>query len=415
MMKWLISIFSTSYVAAATYNAATVAYSDVSNAVALSTVGDTVVVPAGTVTWTNTLTLTNGITLRGAGAGQTTIYGTGNNLIYFNLSADNPARVTGFSFTNIWDSSYACAVYVLGDYHNGSSGPSTAVRIDHCNFLGGGRTVYFVGQKAYGLVDHCNFTNGMNTVAVQAFDNLSWDEPFGLGTTNAVVVENCVFYQTGLSLGTQVYNEEGARFVVRSNTFIKLGTGDYQFVECHGNQNYYTGTGADYRGCLFGEVYGNTFVGENYRRITYWRSGTILSYNNAFNITNVYEGATLSCIQITDEETHRSSLQPNHCDWPFQDAVTNSYFWGNTLRGTSMTTIDDETGGYCTNGVFVVNTDYWLSDPRTTTTTNRSGAVNVLSGYTPLAYPHPRVTAEDAVVTAATVIGLLSVGTIQSP
>ena len=56
---------------ATTYTAATCQFVDVSNAVALSVSGDTVLVPAGVATWTNVLIINANIQIIGAGIGQT--------------------------------------------------------------------------------------------------------------------------------------------------------------------------------------------------------------------------------------------------------------------------------------------------------------------------------------------------------
>src|SRR6266403_1351347 len=58
---------------AATINAKSVSFTDVASAITLAKEGDLVVVPAGTASWTSTLTITKGITLQGAGNNTTVI------------------------------------------------------------------------------------------------------------------------------------------------------------------------------------------------------------------------------------------------------------------------------------------------------------------------------------------------------
>src|SRR4029077_2112079 len=101
-------------------NAASASIADVTNAVNRAVDGDTVVVPAGTATWTSTLNLGKGITLRG----QTTVVGAGTasptvtdgTVILDNVAIVNGAapliqinanttgnqvfRITGFTFRN---------------------------------------------------------------------------------------------------------------------------------------------------------------------------------------------------------------------------------------------------------------------------------------------------------------------------
>src|ERR1043166_577146 len=59
---------------AATINAATCSTADVQSAITSATTGDTVIIPAGTCTWTSGVTLNKGITVRGAGAGRIIAY-----------------------------------------------------------------------------------------------------------------------------------------------------------------------------------------------------------------------------------------------------------------------------------------------------------------------------------------------------
>src|ERR1700731_4595842 len=76
--------------AGTTIAAKSVSFADVSSAVNLASNGDTVTVPAGTATWTSTLTITKNISLIGAGIGQTIIT---NNVPF------NPGATTVFSLS----------------------------------------------------------------------------------------------------------------------------------------------------------------------------------------------------------------------------------------------------------------------------------------------------------------------------
>src|SRR5437870_2153368 len=58
---------------AATINAASCSQANVNSAITSAVDGDTVIIPAGTCSWTTTLTITKGISLLGAGAGSTVL------------------------------------------------------------------------------------------------------------------------------------------------------------------------------------------------------------------------------------------------------------------------------------------------------------------------------------------------------
>src|ERR1700720_710080 len=57
----------------AVINARSASLADVNSAVASASDGDTVAVPAGSASWTSTLSVTKGITLQGAGSDTTVI------------------------------------------------------------------------------------------------------------------------------------------------------------------------------------------------------------------------------------------------------------------------------------------------------------------------------------------------------
>ena len=88
---------------AAIIPAANPSYAAVSAAVAAAGRGDTVTVPAGSATWSNTLTLTKGISLLGAGRDNLLLTRSGGAAIPINpdstaISNEETIRVDGFTF-----------------------------------------------------------------------------------------------------------------------------------------------------------------------------------------------------------------------------------------------------------------------------------------------------------------------------
>ena len=74
---------------------------DVGAAVAAATDGDTVTIPAGTVTWTSTLTVTKNIQIIGAGEGSTVITENlprANNASLFDISLSHESSAPAYSF-----------------------------------------------------------------------------------------------------------------------------------------------------------------------------------------------------------------------------------------------------------------------------------------------------------------------------
>src|SRR2546428_4626622 len=97
---------SSGQVEAGLINAKSVSLADVTSAVSSAHDGDTVVVPAGTASWTSTLNIKKGITLQGAGNDTTVILddvlrtnaNRGGAIIIISLTPSQSFRLTGFTF-----------------------------------------------------------------------------------------------------------------------------------------------------------------------------------------------------------------------------------------------------------------------------------------------------------------------------
>src|SRR5437763_11310189 len=87
-----------------TITAASPSLSNVATAVSSARDGDTVVIPAGTATWTSGLSIQKAITLQGNGIGNTIIKDGITNvnikLLSFTLVSGKPSRLTGIEFQN---------------------------------------------------------------------------------------------------------------------------------------------------------------------------------------------------------------------------------------------------------------------------------------------------------------------------
>src|SRR6266446_837094 len=140
-------------VEAATINAASPAFAAVNTAIALAANGDTVVIPAGTATWTSSLTIGKAITLQGAGVGQTIIKDglTGTTLLMsWAIPANFASRLTGIEFQDGGRTGGLIIIEFRGSNVNGST-----LRVDHCSFNQIQGTVNF--ETIIGVVDHNDF------------------------------------------------------------------------------------------------------------------------------------------------------------------------------------------------------------------------------------------------------------------
>jgi hypothetical protein len=129
-----ISAFSGAFAQAraATITAKSVSLDDVSSAVRSAKDGDTVEVPPGKATWVGGLTITNAITLRGAGIGKTIILDNlpvDGNIITINTNHGKSYRLTGFE---LGDGSSRPREFGKGCIR--VTGDTKAFRLDHCKF-----------------------------------------------------------------------------------------------------------------------------------------------------------------------------------------------------------------------------------------------------------------------------------------
>lgn len=280
---------------AATINAASPSLTNVAKAVASARDGDTVIIPAGTASWTLGITVTKNITIQG----QTTVNsdnGTANDqtIILDDMLSNNiPAiamspvtgktvRVTGITFKpGTRNTSVNGGIVSLG-----GTTQATAVRLDHCHFIGMHRIVgVFVNSAVYGVIDHNLFENPSiytETILVRMRNwngdtNLAGDKSFAdypwFGTGKFIFIEDNYFRNTsGRPINGAIDADYGARMVIRHNHCY-----DVQ-VQNHGTEHRYRGTRA-------AEVYNNDFHFTNPATVGLGgiRTGVYLYHDNTFS------------------------------------------------------------------------------------------------------------------------------------
>ena len=236
-------------VSAATINAASCSQSSVQAAVNSASDGDTVVIPAGTCTWGASLNLDlsapKALTIIGAGIGSTIINDYG-----FDVTGGNgkPWRISGMTMTG------SAGVSVDGFSKNW--------RIDHIYFdhitgkaSASGRVIFVqptgsgTPDFTAGVIDHCTFdTPSSTSIHIRDFwasgGNSVWNRPLGLGTSDAVFIEDCKF----INPGNAVTDCEGGSYVFRYNQVTN------GFVSSH------DAIVTNLRACRKWEVYNNLFI-----------------------------------------------------------------------------------------------------------------------------------------------------------
>ena len=264
---------------AATIAARTCSRTDVQNAVNIASRGDTVTVPAGSCTWSGTLTITKAIILQGAGK-DSSIIKAGftapnidssnytNFMLYYNPSSiasdsDVMLRITGFTF----DTDYrAAGIYI----RNNSLTPLRKLVIDNNYFPNSwdgnvSRWNYIstirVSGTIYGVI-HSNTISGYPKLAFSGMASNAWNyQTYTHGSADTIYFEDNEIISAGQRYGgttsSSWWNDigAGATAVYRYNTFHTYRTDNW----CDGPNTHGNVQGPVYAG-MGSEIYGNYFM-----------------------------------------------------------------------------------------------------------------------------------------------------------
>jgi hypothetical protein len=256
--------------------------------------GDTITLPAGTFTWSTTLTINKAITLQGAGIGATIIKDHASNAKLINclLVASRLTRITGIEFQDGGRTPTAAApggiIHIDGSNTNGS-----LFRFDHCKWtdLNG----YFVPNTVIGVVDHNIVAVGNHVLEWMypygsvwngaAYGDGSWAAPANYGSSQFLFIEDNTFTCTRTTnQGTLTDGFNGARFVVRHNVINNFVIGN------HGTES--PGRGRSSRAM---EIYNNQIDCNHVNRyVSGARGGGELFHDNT--ITNCGGASTLATL-----------------------------------------------------------------------------------------------------------------------
>lgn len=383
-----------------THTAASCSLPDVTAAYNAASAGDTVVIPPGNSTWTSGLTITKQIVIQGAGKNLTRIEHNGTaTLMTISLVADVPVRITGIHFRFSTNNPGGRAIQIDG--RRDGSFAITKIRIDNCRFEKGTRTVHVVGWTE-GVIDNNEFLNCNIAVGLTGDDDNSWTRPIQAGTSRSMFIEDNGFTIDNAAdrePNEQIYHQQGARSVVRYNTFdgTAYTNGNSWVFDTHGN---WGSPITQYRGQPILEVYNNTVNVYKTSRYMYIRGGSVIVHSNVFAAA---VGSPVVFV-LTEEEGWTSGgpwcpACPVDTQWPAQDQIFNSFFWNNTSNGAAVTTVY-LSGGNATEFI-QEDRDYFMHAPQSTggrstfvgaaggSMTFSSAGANAYYPYIPYTYPHP--------------------------
>jgi hypothetical protein len=355
-MKLILAIVLCGPAFATTYPAATCNSSDVIAAITSANAGsgNTVTIPSGTCSWTNSNTIPssgtlNSMTIIGntttscnsqgsCTATDDTTINVNGQIQYFLPGAGTTLRVSGITL-----GSTGAVTNSVFSFQGPSSGTAPQVRFDHshCVMSGNADTCFSISSIT-GVADHdvCDEETSSEGNCIRFYYPLngdsgdqSWANVSGLGTGALFYVELSTFNH-----GVANDGQEGARYVFRYDTLNDSSI-----------QTHPTGCCGDSRGARAWEIYNNVFTASSgcmveCGNVAFISSGTGLVWGNTAN--NDYgEFISLHSDRI-DSSTYPQTATPNgwgYCGTNFTG--TGSKWDQNTSTASGYSCIDQPGSG----------------------------------------------------------------------
>jgi hypothetical protein len=305
--------------------------------------GDIIIIPAGSSTWTTSVSLsalpvgcasTQGVTVQG----QTVCNGTPG--VQVSSCVDN-TNITlsggshGLDISNCSNTSF-CTVtgitFILGtNYSNGAFGlygtrGQVSFRVHHFHFINtsvsGGVMLFMNG--GYGLVDHY-LTDDTNSGTAATPINVggdfpsrgyaNWNDPTVFGSNQSIIIEDSRANYSNASDEGFFDCYYGGKVTVRYNLINGNQMGGW-----HGTDSGW------YRGCVLGEIYNNTITNSSgtSERVMNVRSGTLLFFNNTVSGSTGYSPIALQYYRMSEQGPIESGT------------------WGSAGRGLNWTPISSD-------------------------------------------------------------------------
>lgn len=409
----------TTFFTGLTRNAATCNFADVNAQVLAAADRDIINIPAGTCSWSSTLTVNKAIKMQGAGVGVTILQDNvskggascsgGGPLMDWNVSAQASAmRITNFTIQGVSTDTGVCQrghITVGGGTHN--------MRIDHLTINPANTVAIFISGDIWGLIDHYIFrTVFKNAVRVQHLNwngtsndpwgDQSWAQGLSIGSPQGVYVEDSDFADTA---GTQSVAGaldcfDGGRVTWRYNVHSQAN------ITTHGADS-----DQRHRGCRWTEMYNNTFSYSNVNQLAFiaWiRGGTGVFHDNQITASG-YSNKLVQVVNCRDSDAGCGG-GPSYAPW---GACNGSATWDQNSGGGTGYRCVDQPGSGTSNLVSgdpaspaawignILDPVYVWNNTRNGSADNQTaGSSHVQSGrdyitgtarpgYTTYTYPHP--------------------------
>lgn len=332
---------------ATTYTCTDITVDCIQEAVTAATAADTILFSGdGSETWSSTVTVGKALTINL----NTTTLTAGAALTngFFRITGftdnDNVMRITGGTLDSVNNTGTRRGIYIdtvtLGK-----------LRIDNMTFHYGSVQIDVGGS--FGVIDNNHFYNGMSALYLSAGTRAQADASWTTmtaGSANALFIEdNHIIIDANWPGGEATGNNgieayQGGKFVFRYNEFdydASPYAGNLESIGFHGSASgacangYWQQEGNEdcRRSPSLVEIYNNTYHGPRIDFMFALRGGSALIYNNTH--TNDFGFAR---IRLREEEYYESSnWSPLRTAWPAEDQVHNTFIWGNTTQGNTMT------------------------------------------------------------------------------
>lgn len=361
-------------------------YASVNTCFSSSSRGDTINVAAGSVTWANTLTLTHGISLIGAGVGNTVITDGTTKIISGQPDAtaianDEKITITGFTFdgNSTQDTllelegasgisgtkAYCC--YVIGNnkFQNTTTTSGQGVIQSQANANGQLRGVIYSNT-----FDRCDtIMRGFSNNDTREWGNTAFNQ-LAFGTSDTLYFEsNTIQFSSAYAGANPGYIEigQGFRISIRYNTWnLANATNPAEVWDIHGFQNWSGVVDSGQTSTMIEENYGNTFTNMGTFRLVDHRGSWGLYFNN------ILTGAGGNAIQLYGMSTPGScSSDINPTPTNYTPQVNNTYFFNNTVNGLSQPATMD--GGNPIHCSVTENSNWWNLNAGCTTSACSTG------------------------------------------
>lgn len=324
-------------------------------------IGDTIHLKAGSATWSNTLAITIGCKIIGAGIASTII--TDNTTDSNEHMIEIPSLTGSLEISNITISGTPGANDYKGHIYSTATGQSIRIHDITFSTTNDKKSIQIDGTVSNVLIDNCTFGTGSRGITVYG-NTAVWTSAaaYAPGTNAGVYVEDCTFNRSAGGPITACYM--GGRLVFRHN-IVNAGNG----IDIHG-------AGSSQRSGLYIEIYDNTFnATANKSHCINMRGGSAIIFNNTFSTyfsipmrlinyrteygctpgpTAMHGDNTNRCENGTSNPFDGDDSPPDN-GWPCKDQIGRgpdqgsypSYEWNNQFSDSSNATFAVSSGWSC--------------------------------------------------------------------